>query len=307
MASLGVTGMALLNAKQIKALYDRGENVMRALRESEQQEVNSRTTIQVAYDLQAGSYVDALKDSARRTQQNRYAAAVAEVLDRYRPGALMEAGVGEATTLANVVKHLHRQPEHVLGFDLSWSRIAVGERFLKQQELQAELFVGELEHIPVADGSVDMVFTSHAIEPNRGREKAILSELFRVSRRYLVLLEPSNELGTAETRRHIEEHRYCQDLRRHAEELGFAVVEHRLMEHVSNPRNQTALLIVAKDPAAETYDGRFLGCPRCHTVLESHKGNYWCPECLTAYPVLGGIPCLLEASGILATRYLELS
>ncbi len=74
--------MALLNAKQIKALYDRGENVMRALRESEQQEVNSRTTIQVAYDLQAGSYVDALKDSARRTQQNRYAAAVAEVNTR---------------------------------------------------------------------------------------------------------------------------------------------------------------------------------------------------------------------------------
>ena len=32
-------------------------------------------------------------------------------------------------------------------------------------------------NIPLLDDSVDIVFTSHAIEPNRGREKQILKEL----------------------------------------------------------------------------------------------------------------------------------
>lgn len=65
--------MLIPSAKHIKALYDRGENVMQTFRESEVRDVNSREAIQVSYDLQAGSYVEALKDSRRLDQQNRYA------------------------------------------------------------------------------------------------------------------------------------------------------------------------------------------------------------------------------------------
>ena len=107
--------------------------------------------------------------------------------------------------------------------------------------VRANLFAGDLTEIPIQDSAVEVVYTSHSIEPNRGREKQILAELYRVTRRYLVLLEPSNELGTQETRRHIEEHKYCLDLGRHVRELGFDVIEHRLFEHVRNPVNQTAL------------------------------------------------------------------
>jgi uncharacterized protein YbaR (Trm112 family) len=298
--------MHLPSLKDIKSLYDQGANVMHWFRQMESSEVNSLAGILVSYDLQAGSYVRILQEQPGiAAYVERYTTALAAILDRYSPRSVMEAGVGEATTLANVLRHMRRAPTRALGFDIAWSRVAVAREYAAGVGVSADLFAGDLTAIPIQDSAVEVVYTSHSIEPNRGREKQILGELYRVTRRYLVLLEPSNELGTDGTRRHIEEHKYCLDLGRHARELGFDVIEHRLFEHVRNPANQTALIVIAKQPGAELYAGEFLACPRCRTALTLHKGNYFCGECLVVYPVVGGVPCLLAAQGLVATRYLE--
>jgi uncharacterized protein YbaR (Trm112 family) len=169
------------------------------------------------------------------------------------------------------------------------------------------LFVGGLENIPIEDNSVDVVYTSHSIEPNRGREIAILRELFRVTRQYLVLLEPSNELGGDDTKRHIEEHKYRVDLHRYAQDLGLNVIEYRLFDHIRNPRNETALMVIAKQDSMDSYRGDFLACQSCRHGLSYHKGNYFCADCLIVYPEVAGIPCLLKSHGILASRYLDQS
>lgn len=295
--------MQPLELKRIKQLYQQGANVMRLVRGSA--EGNSIGGILASYDLQAGSYVRSMEQPEHAQFVARYAAALAEIFDRYSPGSVMEAGVGEATTLANVLRHMRRPPVHALGFDISWSRIAVARRYASAKEISPLLFLADLAGIPVESGAVDVVYTSHSIEPNRGQEKEILAELYRVARRFLVLLEPSNELGGDATRRHIEEHQYCLDLRRHADELGFNVLEHRLFDHAASPSNQTALMVIAKQTEGEVYRGTFLACPGCRARLLFHKGNYFCAECLMAYPVLDGVPCLRASHGIVATHYLE--
>ena len=266
---------------------------------------NSIESILTSYDLQAGSYVHSLDQPEHAQFLAKYTATIAGVLDGYSPNSVMEAGVGEATTLANVLRFMRRPPAHALGFDISWSRIAVAREYGATKELSPLLFIGNLTEIPVASNAVDVVYTSHSIEPNRGREKQILAELHRVARRYLVLLEPSNELGGDATRRHIEQHKYCLDLRLHAGELGFDVIEHRLFDHTSNPSNQTALMVIAKRGDSDPDGGIFLACPRCRERLLLHKQNYFCAECLVAYPILCGIPCLLPSHAIVATRYME--
>jgi uncharacterized protein YbaR (Trm112 family) len=291
--------------KEIKSLYDRGANIMHLFREMESSQVNSLEGILAAYDLQAGSYVHLLNEPHRATFVDQYTSAIAALLDRYSPRSILEAGVGEATTLANVLPQMRHPPANALGFDISWSRIAIGREYALGRGVSPSLFVANLTDIPIEDDAVEIVYTSHSIEPNRGREEQILAELFRVTRRFLVLLEPSNELGSETTRRRIEEHKYCLDLGRHARELGFDVVEYRLFDHCSNPANQTALMIIDKHASAGRYRGNFLACPRCHTTLVLHREHYFCPECLVVYPVLGGVPCLLASQGLVATRYLE--
>ena len=295
--------------RDIRDLYKQGVNIMRHFRESESRESsepNSINGILAAYDLQAGSYVQLLDDPNHAKSVQSYTAAVAAILDGYAPASVMEAGVGEATTFANVLLNMRHKPSHALGFDISWSRLAVARDFIREKNVEGQVFIGDLAHIPIESSAVDVVFTSHSIEPNRGRERPILKELFRVARRYLVLLEPSNELGTEETRKHIEEHKYCVDLYRCACELGFQVTEHRLFDHVRNPHNQTALMVIAKqtDFSSQSSAG-FFACPECLSSLMLHKGNYFCAECLVVYPIVAGIPCLAMAHRIIATRYLD--
>jgi hypothetical protein len=167
------------------------------------------------------------------------------------------------------------------------------------------LFIGNVQEIPIQDDSFDVVYTSHTIESNRGREKDILRELFRVARRFIVLLEPSNTLSNEESRRHLEEFKYCRDLPVHAKELGYKVTEHRLWDYHWSERNQTALMIIEKGLPSDTARTDFYACPTCRKTLQLHKGNYFCGECLVVYPIIAGIPCLASAHGILASRYLE--
>lgn len=295
--------------QDIKGRYEGGGNVMALFRELEGASTNSLRAIQTSYDLQAGSYIQRLeRDPAYDALMERYTTTVAALLDGLGPASLMEAGVGEATILSKVASKLARPPADVLGFDISWSRVAYGRRHARGRGLRPHLFLGDLAHIPLEDDSVDVVYTSHSIEPNRGREREMITELHRVARRWLLLLEPSNELGSDETRAHIEKHRYCTDLGRHARELGLDVVEHRLFDYCHNTHNQTAILLVRKggDGAdAPVPAGPRYACPHCRGPLTLARGNYFCPADLTVFPVVDGIPCLLAAHGILASKYLE--
>lgn len=289
--------------REVKELYDRGANIMKLFQELEPGQAASLRAILVSYDLQSGSYIKYVAEHPDFVEN--YMGTLARLLDGMAPASLLEAGVGEATTLVNVLRRMKRGPAQAYGFDLSWSRVACGKEYAASHNVAPTLFVGNVMEIPLLDDSFDVVYTSHTIESNRGREKDILRELYRVARRYLVLLEPSNELGNEESRRRIEEFRYCRDLPRHAAELGCKIVEHRLYDFHWSERNQTALLIIEKGLPSRPAPANPFACPACKKPLEMHRGNHFCRECFLVYPVIGGIPCLATAHGILASKYLE--
>ena len=90
----------MITPRELKDRYERGENIT------------------------AGRYAKALRDESRR----RIACAYSEELVRrvralLRPRSLLEAGVGEATTLRGVLEQFADPDLHSYGFDLSWSRV----------------------------------------------------------------------------------------------------------------------------------------------------------------------------------------
>lgn len=290
---------------ELKAAYARGENITHLLRGSGQ--INDQQAIAIAYDLQAGSYVAALRDEAARRYLDEYTAELAGVLRALAPHSLLEAGVGEATTLLATLAALGPvAPKAALGFDLSWSRVQIARQYWTEHGSQAvELFVGELEAIPLADSCVDVVFTSHAVEPNHGRERGILDELYRVTARYLVLLEPAYEFAGAEARARMEAHGYCRGLCAIAEERGWRVCEHRLFGVSRNPLNPTGLLVIEKAGGIAPATAPGYACPMCKRRLVLAHGHYFCAEEGLVFPVLRGIPCLLRSQAILASHFLD--
>lgn len=293
-----------MHPKVLADAYRRGENITALLRTLDASDRNSETTIETAYDLQAGSYVAALSDPAIKAHKQAYGAAIAdEIRALTHPTSLLEAGVGEGTTLSFVLQALNNPGLQAHGFDLSWSRIATCRDWLASQSVgEPTLAVASLLHLPYGNDAFDVVYTSHTIEPNGGNEAAILRELYRVTSRYLVLLEPGYELASDEARARMERLGYCRDLPGVAASLGMKVVRHVLFGHSVNPLNPTAITIIEKAPAAPAATPTF-ACPHFGDPLVPVGGALFSPESLRAYPTLGGIPCLRQQDAIIASAF----
>lgn len=291
--------------RHIANLYARGENVLQNLRELDQppsgRALNSVEDIMISYDFQAGTYIRGYEHDP--TYLDRYTDELARIFAGLGPlGTVLEAGCGESTTLSVLGNKLADRPS-LGGFDISWSRVKLGSQFAARRGLSPALFCADLFRIPLADHSVDVVYTSHSIEPNGGREREAITELARIARRWLVLLEPAHDLAGAEARQRMESHGYVQNLAETIRNLGLDLVEHRMFPVSANTLNPTGLYLVrVGEPATEARTFRFQ-CPISGTALEAGASAYYSPDSFLAYPVLGGIPCLLENNAILATKY----
>lgn len=256
--------------RQLKELYKQGQNISAFLRKEMSVEHNTREIIEISYDLQTGSYIDAMKDEKMSKHQKEYTREIAAtILSLHEPKSILEAGIGEATTLSGVLQNTQSEIR-AYGFDLSWSRVAYARKWLNSKGFNKTLLCsGDLFNIPFLDNSVDVVYTSHSIEPNGGNEEPILRELYRVAGKFLILLEPGYELASDEARQRMDSHRYCKNLKGISDSLGYDVLEHKLFPHTSNPLNPTALTIIRKDNDVE------LPCPRLPSLQNTIKRNRW--------------------------------
>ena len=295
----------MLTLRELQVLYEQGKNITQLLRDERGLEYNTDEIVEIAYDLQTGSYTDAMGPMEQAYAD--YTSGLVDVLlSLCSPRSILEAGVGEASTFSGVLSRLGGDVASY-GFDLSWSRIAYARQWLRNKGISSStLCTGNLLHIPFADNSIDLVYTSHAIEPNGGNERSILQELFRVSRKFLVLLEPGYEFATEEGKQRMKSHGFCKNLKDTAESLGYDILRHDLFPFsTSNPLNPTAITIIRKQ-TSEAPPSHVLACPKNKTPLQLFGDTLFSPEALMVYPILDGIPCLRIENGILASKYREI-
>jgi len=288
--------------KKIKEVYSRGENMIKYLKSIGQNKSNAIEDILISYDFQSGSYIKGFANNPR--YKIDYCGALATIINKYdNIDSIIEVGVGEATTLNCLLNKLKNKPNNILGFDISWSRIKFAKEFSKEfgnEDLR--LFTANLFEVPLLDNSIDIVYTSHSIEPNGGKEIEALKELYRITNKYLILLEPSFELANKEARQRIVEHGYVTKLYQTAIDLNYKIVEHRLFDYTSNPLNPTGLLIIEKQNSVEKNHSNLV-CPLTHTSLEQFNEHlFYSSESFLAYPIIENIPCLLKENSILATH-----
>jgi hypothetical protein len=295
-------GKRKMDLLQLKSLYEKGVNLIDHL---EQIGLTRSEAIAISYDLQAGSYIQYAEDNKEYTDE--YAGEIADILNGLAINAesIMEVGVGEATTLANVRTRLTFEPDSV-GFDISLSRVLFGRKyFASNGKGSARFFVGDMFNVPFQDNSIDIVYTSHSIEPNGGREREALSELYRVTGKYLVLLEPSYELATIDGKNRMDRLGYIKGMVDVASELGMKVVDYKLTKVCDNPLNPTAALLIEKDRNAQSCRHADYCCPQTRKPLKLSQGCYWSESSLKVYPVFLDIPHLTDKHGVVATHYSE--
>jgi ubiquinone/menaquinone biosynthesis C-methylase UbiE/uncharacterized protein YbaR (Trm112 family) len=297
----------VVTAKELKALYNKGENISQFLRQQQGTSTNDRSIIEASYDLQAGSYVRSMADPKKAQYKKDYTSRIADVISSLcQPFSIVEAGVGEGTTLSGVLGHFDDNVKSY-GFDLCWSRVAYARKWMAQySNSETTLFTGDLFNIPLQDKSIDVVYTSHSIEPNGGKEEALIKELYRITGRYLVLLEPGFELASQEAKERMESHGYCKNIAETAKNLGYQVIQHELFPVTANPLNPTALTIIKKADSFSFDEVSPLACPVYKTPLVAYPDIMYSQEALTAYPIIQSIPCLRAENSVTASHFEEL-
>jgi len=312
-----------MNTASFKELYENNVNIMQYCRELKNSEENNIHSIMTSYDLQSGSYVSALNSpiinenyhvNFKKTPMlpaeftEKFTQEVANEINKYDFSSILEAGIGEATTLVNVCKKLINKNAKISGFDISPSRIQVAKEYSASNRISCNLFVADLNHIPLKDNSVDLIYTVHALEPNSNKEFELTKELYRVTNKYLILIEPSYELGNSETKANIEKHKYIKRLREAVNSLGGKILRYELFT-IGTYSNQPAIHVIEKSstPSFSTEnapDYKFV-CPVCKNELEKVKGHNFCEFCGVVYPILNDIEILNANNSIIFSHYYQ--
>ena len=219
----------------------------------------------------------------------------------------MEAGIGEATTLGPVIQRIGADKiDKIYGFDISWSRVKYAQKFLNEllDGKDTQLFVGDMFNIPIKDNAIDILYTAHAIEPNGGKEKEILQELYRVTSKYLILFEPAYELADEESKQRMKSHGYITNLYQTALELGYHVKSYELLGVSMNPLNPTGVMVIEKSETAKAVKEETAFCdPISYKTLKFVDNVAYCDSSMLMYPVISGIPCLIKSNAIIGTKF----
>ena len=299
--------MDVVDLQKAREVFVSNGNVTEFLKAEYGRKENSAEIIEIAYDLQTGDYVEyALKNESA---VKKYCAELAQNLGEFlSPGdSVLDVGSGELTTLTFLSNEMAVSFNTLHACDISFSRLHHGLKFFKEHSLEGEgidlkVHVSDMAELPFADKSLDVVISSHALEPNGGRESILLAELLRVSRKYCILFEPSYELNSPAGRDRMDKHGYIKELERHASELGADVVQVCKIEAAMNPLNPTACFVIR--PSGPEIA---LGAEQAYTVpgtsfpLEANANFLQSGATGLVFPVLRGIPILRKKHAILAS------
>lgn len=271
------------NINFLKKLYLNRTNINQYLRKKTN--LSEKEIIKLSYDVQSGSYV---KDYNYFLSKKVLSQAIKEINStNYK--SLMDFGCGELTNFYTLIENIKTKNKLFVANDLSFSRILIGKKFLKKKKkkIQLKLFSNNSINIPLPDNSIDIVTSCHALEPNKKNVNKILKELWRISKKKLILLEPNNQLGNKLIKQRFKEHNYILDLE---EKIKKITPNYKIIDNKTylNPLNPSSTFILEKN-SNKSNKFNFLNPKDSNDMLKKKLNFFYSKKTGQIFPIVDGI------------------
>jgi ubiquinone/menaquinone biosynthesis C-methylase UbiE len=217
-----------------------------------------------------------------------------EVLEKIEFISVLEVGVGELTTLESIFDKFGPKID-AYGVDLSVNRIYHGlKEYRKRHKIDPTVVKGNAIRLPFPDNSFDLVYTRHTLEQMPTIYKEALDEIIRVSKRHVILFEPSYELASMAQRIKMHNSDYVRGVMGFLKKRSDILIDSfYLMKNSANPMNHTACYkLQLTKPFVSGRAPVPLVCPQSKSPLIKKDGYYFSEKLSRAYPIIEGIPVL---------------
>ena len=157
------------------------------------------TITRLSYDLQSGNYIKNYKILKRNKKKYKIFLKniknLNEKIKLKNIKTILDFGTGEGIKLPYLLR-FNKSVKKIYACDISFNRLYYAKVFLKRRLNKREmsklsLFCNKDFELPFKSNSIDVIFTSGVLEnlSNKNMNKLLL-ELFRVTRKRLILIEP---------------------------------------------------------------------------------------------------------------------
>ena len=229
---------------------------------------------------------------------------MASVLSDLDFETVLEVGVGELTTLGSI-SEIFGSELALHGVDLSLNRMRHGlAEYEKRFTGSPTVSKANAIKLPYPDNTFDLVYTRHTLEQMPNIYQSALEEIIRVSRRHVVLFEPSFRLGGWVQKLKMLNTDYVRGITNFlARRSDVSLSPPYLMSNSANPLNHTACyrMVVEKPDIPLEKTSPMLVCPLTKDVLKHRDGYLLSETAGRAYPIIDGIPVLDESYSFLIT------
>jgi hypothetical protein len=267
-------------------VYKKGENVVQTLLK---EGANKSESIEIAYELQAGSYTSAFHKSSFYATRNK---ALHTIIEKYcdlpEVSSVGVFGVGEAVNWIG----FKGQINDFYGVELSYSRLRYARSNLSEVVgiKQNTLIKGDASETVFKPSSFDLTITLHSIEPNGDVQgEKMLRNVINSSSKYVLLFEPDYSTAPKSMRERMKSNGYVCNIEQVIEELQtVSVIDKFLLEIQANNDNLTTCWILEKNQIELSVDNKLV-CPYSNDPLIDLADEKYSPEVGLVYPTIDGI------------------
>ena len=271
------------NISFLKKLYLNKTNINQYLRKKTN--LSEKEIIKLSYDIQSSSYVK----KYNYYKSKKILSQVIKEINSTNYKSLMDFGCGELTSFYTLINNIKTKNKFFVAYDLSFSRILIGKKFLKKKKktIKLKLFSNNSNRIPLPDNSIDIVTSCHALEPNKKNANKILKELWRISKKKLILLEPNNQLGDKLIKKRFKKNNYILDLEKKIKKITsrYKIINN---EFNSNPLNPASIFILEKN-SKKSNKFNFLNPEYNNDILKKKLNFYYAEKTGQIFPIVDDI------------------